>query len=121
MPLIDLLVAILACNQVVEIWNHGSIFATRRAMIAVSDGWFASLLRCMFCLSVWVGWLVALSVLIANLLPDLFALPIRTFGYGLAISRGANLLNDLTHEWLRTPSTALDSDWDESWDSDDPH
>jgi len=119
MSLLDFLAAILACSQVVEVWNHGSIFATRRAKLALSDSWLASLLRCMFCLSIWVGWLAALSVLAANLLPDLYACPIRLFGYGLAISRAANLLNDLTHDWSRTPKT-LDSDWDESYDSDDP-
>lgn len=117
MPLIDFLAAILACNQVVEIWNHGSIFATRRAQIELSDGWFASLLRCMFCLSVWVGWLVCLAVLAANYLPgflsfnyptEFLTFPLRLFVYGLAVSRAANLINDLLYDRLRTPKQTLE-------------
>ena len=122
MLLIDFLAAILACSQVVEIWNHGSIFATRRAKVSLSDSWIATLLRCMFCLSVWVGWLAALTVLVADLLPDFYALVVRTIFYGFAISRAANLLNDYSKPFSRTPSPAdsfadYDSD-DEEYPSD---
>lgn len=122
MLLIDFLAAILATNQVVEIWNHGSIFASQRARVSVSESWIATLLQCMFCLSVWVGFLVALSVLVTSYIPDLYALPIRVFGYGLAVSRAANLLNDLTHSSNRTPHPYDDfADIGDDWsdDSDD--
>lgn len=115
---IDFLAAILATTQAVEIWNHGSIFATRRAKLEVSDSWIASLLRCMFCLTVWVSWLTCLSVLAFNWLPGLF-FPLKVFVYGLAIARGANLLNDFTHEWNRTPRQVLGDYYDTSEDSDD--
>lgn len=61
----ELVVAGLATWQIVEIWHHSSLFAGVRARVELMDvegarGRLRELLSCPFCLSVWVGGLVAL-------------------------------------------------------------
>ncbi len=52
----------LAGWMIIEIWRHGSIFASWRADVeSWGDSWLKDLLECAFCLSVWVA--VILSVL----------------------------------------------------------
>jgi hypothetical protein len=98
MSFIDVAVLILATTQAIEIFHHGSIMADLRAILqSDGDDFIHSLATCMFCLSFWVAIIV---VLWWCLLPwTFFRIPI----YALAVSRGANLLNDLTHGFSRTP------------------
>lgn len=104
-----LLVSGLATNQAVEIWHHSVLFddynaANNRWLETVDDPplWKLrprQLLACAWCLSVWVclcifGWTLWCedSHWMWNLVPQ-----------ALAGSRLANLINDLTYPWLRTP------------------
>lgn len=115
-----LLVAALATWQAVEIWRHSDLFATRRALAEESPGFKAAILRCPWCLSVWVGSLAMLLTVATTLtwkivnkptaaldfgdwLVTIFIAPWVWLMYALAISRLANLGNDLTHAFCRTP------------------
>lgn len=98
--LVELVVAALAVWQVVEIWHHSALFAPLRARAELLEGKAGELLRCPFCLSVWVGLAVGLVVL----LPAVWwAWPAKLAVLGFALSRAANLGNDLTRKWCRTP------------------
>ena len=99
-------VSALACWQILEIWRHGSIFDRPRAWLEVHEGFFVDLLLCMFCLSNWVGPLCVAGVFVVAFGPDnfewhyLIALPFL----GLAVARLANLFNDLSRGFSRTPN-----------------
>lgn len=97
-----LVVATLAAWQAVEVWQHGSIFAGWRARVQTWPGegvwgWLGELLRCPFCQSVWAGTAAAALVVADHWAPNAAL-------YGLAVSRLANLANDVTHGVSRTPN-----------------
>lgn len=98
--LAELVVAALAVWQIVEIWHHSSLLAPLRAKAELLDGKVGELLRCPFCLSVWVALLVGLIVLLPA---EWWAWPFKAAVIAFALSRAANLGNDLTREWCRTP------------------
>ncbi len=112
-----LVLAALAAWQTVEVWQHGSIFATARAKVQALPGegflgWLGELLACPFCQSVWVG-TAAAAVVVADLPAGeawyawgWFVLlgVAKLCAYGLAVSRLSNLANDLTHGVSRTPN-----------------
>lgn len=98
--LADLIFLSLAVWQAVEVWHHGSIFAGCRQRVECRADWLGSLLLCPWCLSVWVAWLLGAAWL---LLPSSWQ-AVRLFTIGLAVSRLANLGNDLTAAWCRTPA-----------------
>lgn len=104
MSLCDLFVAALAAWQVVEVWHHGDIFADWRSRVELWRGgvwgWLGGMLGCPWCLSVWVGLLVCAELWLASFAGySWVALP----AYALAVSRLANLGNDLSHARCRTP------------------
>jgi hypothetical protein len=93
-------VVALAVWQAVEIWHHGSLFEEVRAWFETkqhSDNllwrFVSGLAACPFCLSVWV----------AALLVILEILHLGLFNSILAVSRMANLANDLAWRFCRTP------------------
>lgn len=86
----------LATWQAVEVYHHGSIFADTRARFEAKGGFFADLLACPFCLSVWVG------VLFAGMYMSDYVWLVSPV-VGLAASRLANLCNDLSRSYNRTP------------------
>ncbi len=118
----------LAVWQIVEIWRHSNLFAGCRATIEAWPDWdeesfhracpgrsramvwcvkqcvhvqafVRNVLLCPWCASIWVGLVVAMFWLC---LPEW--LQWLTFvALGLAISRLANLGNDVTHGLCRTP------------------
>ena len=97
MNILDLAVLVLATNHVIEVYHHGSIFSGIRARFEARNDLLSELMTCMFCLSLWIGaGLAAYYLCLAN---TYMRLPV----YALAVTRGANLLNDLTHRWHRTP------------------
>lgn len=110
--LVDLCIAALAVWQIVEIWHHSSLFATKRARVELMEGFFGQLLSCPWCLSVWVAWVVGVVVLV-ELPPTTdfwntvgfcvlgFA---KLLVFGFAVSRLANLGNDLAANYTRTPN-----------------
>ena len=97
----DLVILTLATWQAVEIWHHSSLFAGWRSATQLWPcagfwGWLRELLNCPWCTSVWV----ALALTAAWLyLEDWTRLPT----YALAVSRLANVANDLTHAHCRSP------------------
>ena len=119
MNLIDLLIMALATWQAVEIWNHGSIFASFRARIELWNDKLGTLLLCPFCLSVWVAF--AVVAIMSASVPDFPEQGVtmwrhawltcvwvtmkaaKVFVIILAVSRLANLGNDLSHAYCRTP------------------
>lgn len=111
---VELLVLGLAVNQICEIWHHGEIFSDFREWITAEPDFIGRLTSCMFCMSVWVAaycvitWFGSpvldkwLSSLIGNdifIFSAIFKTPTIVF----ATSRTAQLINDLTHSWHRTP------------------
>lgn len=114
----QLIVAALATWQAVEVWHHSSLFASKRADYEARGGFLADLLGCPYCLSVWVG-LAAAALL--RLGPLDFAAPgslgwllvqhavstslrfLELCVWALAVSRLANLGNDLAYPFCRTP------------------
>ncbi len=96
--MMELLIAALATWQAVEIWHHSTLFADLRARVEVRGGFLAALLGCPFCTSVWVALAAAAlsRVPVAALLVE-----------ALAVSRLANLGNDVFHAWCRTPRETL--------------
>jgi len=98
---VDLVILILATSEVVEVWRHGSLFAGRRAVVQelTPFHWWARLLDCPFCLSFWV----ALLLTLLSAVPGHAGEWIHVGVILLAVARGANLVNDLTYEYCRTP------------------
>lgn len=58
----ELVVGALATWQIVEVWRHSALLAGWRARVELLEGRVGEMLRCPFCLSVWVGFVVALVV-----------------------------------------------------------
>jgi len=103
----QLIVASLATWEAVEVYHHSSLFAPVRARAETIENKLGSLLTCPFCLCVWVAFVAVLGV---GSDPSglgfwswLAVAAFKVFGYGLAVARVANLGNDLTHHWCRTP------------------
>ena len=104
MLLTDLAIAIFATWQIIEIWRHGSLFLSVRACLEECHSSFADFLLCPFCLSPWVACGVLLLLSIAHLLQsDILWLCVCSF----AVSRVANLLNDVFYSLTRTPKNKL--------------
>jgi len=107
---LEWMIAAFCTWQVVEIARHGEILTDWRAFaescIGGWQGFLASLFLCPWCLSVWVGWAVVITMqLFAYFCPELLFLV-----YGLAVSRTANLLNDLMYHTTRTPKVNVPDD-----------
>lgn len=105
----DFLILVFAVWQIVETYRHGSLFDELRATIEIYEGFWAELLSCMFCLSHWVaGGCVLMYMLSTSVQTDyvtinaMFAVS-RWFMLALAVTRGAQLLNDVFHDISRTP------------------
>lgn len=111
-------VAGLATWQAVDVWRHSSLMASTRARWQLGNGFFARLLSCPYCLSIWVGialsgWLLAFCLLPRG--ASLGAGPVWAAAYefcvgvfaafplGLAGSKLANLCNDLAYRISRMP------------------
>lgn len=136
-PLSDFVILVLASAQAIEIWRHGSIMAPLRMRVDLGmplplvpvrlANHTYQLLKCMFCLSVWVAAIVYMMFHVAQILhiePTTPAGPFRIAGeigqfvgqlmlvpiMALAISRATNLLNDLTYPFSRTPNRQRESE-----------
>ena len=94
----DLLILVLATAHAIEVFHHSSIFAGTRAWLEGYDNFIGDLFACAFCLSLWVGTLLACIYYFAGEYPAA-RLPI----YALAVTRGANILNDVFYKFCRTP------------------
>lgn len=121
----ELIILVLAVNQAIEIWRHSRIMAPLRLRVDIDvppplvpeklHENARNILRCPFCLSFWVGGFVFVSWFIGKSLiseptdtfqgavAHMFGWPPIVFILALALSRGANLINDLTWRFNRTP------------------
>lgn len=102
----ELVVTALATWQVVEVWHHSALFAGRRAVVEARGGFLADLLLCPFCLSVWAA--AAVCAVVVSPVPEAAwaawaAGAAKLFVLAMAVSRLANLGNDLAHTRCRTP------------------
>lgn len=117
--MLSLFVAALATWQIVEIWHHSSLLAYARSRAETQEGKLAYLLACPFCLSPYV----ALICVVVMLLPSawwLLSVPLQLIVQAFAVSRLANLGNDLAYKYCRTPRIKLGStphamDFDKLW------
>jgi hypothetical protein len=108
MTLTDLLIVYLAGMQLVELYHHGSLFGPTgaipiRAWAERRQGhkyrvvrYLANLLSCPFCEAPWACAIAAFGWRWGGPVAWLFV-------FALAASRLANLTNDLTHSWSRSP------------------
>ena len=99
----DIVILVLALNGSMEVYWHSEMpLLTRwRARLQAGSGFFSQLGRCPWCSSHWVG-MVVVGLLFA---PGCYYAwwPGKWVLLWIAIVRAANLLNDLTHNWHRTP------------------
>ena len=101
MAIESLIIITLAVTETIEVWQHSSLMAGARARTQMWENKIGELLHCPFCLSVWVS--LAICVL-WELQSPMLQLTITAF----AVARAANLVNDLTHAYCRTPSPGAD-------------
>ncbi len=86
----DLVTIALASQQVIEIWNKGTIFAELRAEIEIKEGFFPELLQCPFCQGPWVA---GILVLISFVIPIL--------GQPLVLALAASRLAQVSYDLLK--------------------
>ena len=101
----DVFIAVLATWQIIEIWHHSLLFAGLRARAELWENKLGELLGCPFCLSPWVAVLSAGVLLVPAWLQisGWCVLTLRLIWYAFAISRLANICNDIAHNTSRTP------------------
>ena len=108
---VSVIVSALAVWQVVEIFHHSQLTVTLRkwALNASQGRWvrafFGKLLSCPFCLSHWVAGGVVLLLWLTTLVPEL-----EYIIWIFAITRLANLGNDLSYNYCRSPKVDLEED-----------
>jgi hypothetical protein len=102
MLLLDLLVAAIATNGLVDAWRNGSIFADRQALLQAEQDssdvdswkyWRLELYLCAFCHSYHIGLLLFSSLLLVDCVPG--GIILRALIYGLAAGRLSWLLNGI--------------------------
>jgi hypothetical protein len=98
------LIAVLAVMEIIEIWQHGSLFDRARARVELWEGRLGDLLRCPFCLAPYVSLFVALVLSLGEELTKhgfpTIGLMVQMPLYALAVARAANLGHDVTKTLL---------------------
>jgi len=105
----DLVIAALATWQIVEIWQHSTLMAPLRARTEMWQNKLGELLSCPWCLSVWIGMLCGALLTTADIVQASRVGSVVI--YGFAISRLANLGNDVFKSYCRTPGFRIDDDF----------
>jgi len=94
MTLSEIFIAALACWQVVEVWKHSRLSGWLRCRAVKLPGLIGYFFNCAWCFSIWIALLLVV------------ALTCHAWSFYfvavLAISRLANLFNDITHPFSRT-------------------
>lgn len=101
--MLTLVVVTLAVWQAVEIYHHSDLFSETRAWFEAWGGFLGGLSKCPWCLSVHVGVVFAGYFLLTS--GTLWSVPI----WGLAVSRLANVANDLMRDSTHTQSEEPES------------
>lgn len=103
---LQLVLVIASTCQLTEVFRHGAILARFRAWLESRGSFWEELVGCSFCFSHWAAALAVLLLLGHNLAVSMeFAYnPFLLMLIWLTATRGANLLNDLTKRWNRSPS-----------------
>jgi hypothetical protein len=100
-----IVVAALATWQIVEIWRHSRLMASLRSRTEMWDNLLGELLSCPFCLSVWVSLFCLLGLESADC--GLAGYILSLVLHALAISRLANLGNDVFKQFCLTPRNTI--------------
>ena len=98
------LAAVSTC-QLTETFRHGAIFSRARAWVESRGQFWDELVNCGFCFSHWAA-AIAILLLSGHWLISPLGLAIDPFlaiMVWLTAIRGANLLNDFTKTWSRSP------------------
>jgi hypothetical protein len=104
---LNVILAALAAWQVTEVLHHAEITLPIRRLTSGSAprgallGFFTKLYNCPFCLSHWVTGLIVVLLLTADRLP--YGNAIVAVIWIFAVTRLANLGNDLAYNYTRTP------------------
>lgn len=101
---LQIVMVLLAACQITEVVRHGALFQSARARIESLGPFFSDAINCGFCFSHWAAALATLLLVGHHLIRPI--LPVDPFLCALvwlSTTRGANLLNDLTRKWSRTP------------------
>lgn len=118
---VTLVVAALAVWEIIEIWRHSALLSGLRARTELWENKIGQALHCAFCLSPWMAWLVCLTLFVPVPAEDG---PATAWGVvtavvvgfaqfvvlGFAVARLANLGNDLTRAYCRTPNRTAPKD-----------
>jgi len=101
---IEIFVAALSAWALTEVIRHGSIFERQRAWLEARGGPIAEWIGCAFCFSHWAALLTSAGTLFVweDVLWEWTTL-VKLLLVWLCAVRLANLGNDLTHKWCRTP------------------
>ena len=102
-----IILASVATCQLTETFRHSSVFAGLRARIEARSPFWSELVGCGFCFSHWAAAMLVLLIaghLLVSSSQWLVDPCLLTLVW-LAAIRGANLLNDLTKAWSRSPSS----------------
>lgn len=103
--LMFIIVAALATWQIVEIWRHSKLMASLRSRTEMWDNFLGELLSCPFCLSVWVSLFCMLGLELSDW--GLAGYILSLMIYALAVSRLANLGNDVFKQFCLTPRISV--------------
>lgn len=102
---VDLIIAVLATSAIVEVFRHSHLLSEWRVYWNTTPHFCSRLLRCGFCLSYWAAGAVVIGLMgPATAWPQCRASQLAYLvAAALAAARAAQLLNDLTHAWSRSP------------------
>jgi hypothetical protein len=101
-------VAALANWQVIETYNHGSLFSGIRAYMEARQDKFGELLSCMFCLSHWTAALVTVGV---SYTVGTHMSIVTGVIYTFAVTRLSQLGNDCFYFYGKTPRVDLKEEY----------
>jgi hypothetical protein len=111
--IVDVLVGILCTGALTELVRHDGRLSEFRTKIATLDGGlFTRLLKgvigCGYCLSHWMALVTIFLLILPRLLwpNSTISLCIYLVAVALAVTRGANLVNDIFKRHCRTPAAA---------------
>jgi hypothetical protein len=102
----QLVLAIVSTCQLTETFRHSSLLRGLRAWVESRGPFWEELVGCGFCFSHWAA-AIAVLLLSGHWIVSSAGLafsPFLVIMLWLSAIRGANLLNDLTKQWSRSPS-----------------